>query len=164
MAAASMRLGDTDTTITEEPMRERRKKVRLGDNLSLPEKRAYVRIPQRHLLRFREFNYLDEPPRYFDAHCKDIGGGGLLFQAPHPFPVGTLLTMELKLPGWERFMTNPSSGRPPEGAQSLDVLAEVVRAETVTQDQVYDIGVVFVGIEEHHREALMGYIADHFSR
>lgn len=145
-------------------MRERRKKARLSDRTVVDEKRSYVRVPKRNALRFREFNFTDEPPRYFDAHYKDISGGGILFESPHPFRVGSILKIEIKLPGWDRYLTGFYRQGSTTVTEPFVALAEVVRAETVTQDERYDIGVVFVGIDEGHREALMRLVADHFSR
>lgn len=143
-------------------MRERRKQVRIKNNVTIAEQRRFVRLPKRNVVRFREFRFTDEPPRYFDAHYKDISGGGLLFESSHAFTVGTLLKIELKVHGWDRFKTEFFKPGSDSGSEPLVVLAEVVRVEAVEQDRKYDVGVIFVGIDESHRDALMRFIASQF--
>ncbi|MEW6368636.1 MAG: PilZ domain-containing protein [Acidobacteriota bacterium] len=145
-------------------MRERRKKARLAGGPMIDERRAYVRLPQRSIMRVREFNFTDEPPRYFDAHYKNISGGGVLFESPYALPVGTILKLELRIPGWDRLAPPPFriESMTLMSSQPLGVLGEVVRVETVQQDKCYDIGVVFIGIEDEQRRALMQFVASQY--
>ena len=145
-------------------MRERRKKARLAGGPTIDERRMYVRLPQRSVLRVREFNFTDEPPRYFDAHYKNISGGGVLFESPYALPVGTILKLELRIPGWDHLAPPPFriESMTLLSSQPLGVLGEVVRVETVRQDRSYDIGVVFIGIEDEQRRALMRFVAGEF--
>lgn len=77
---------------------------------------------------------------------KDIGRGGLLFQADHMIDVGTLLQLDID----QKDMHKCKPELPEIGGESLSepltFVAEVVRSVEVIPGEKYDIAVKFVEI------------------
>lgn len=88
----------------------------------------------------------------------------MLFESERPYTVGTILKMQITVPGWDRHLAQFYKLGSSSVSQPLVVLAEVVRVDVLSREKSYQIGVVFIGIDEDHRAALLKHIADEFSR
>ena len=72
-------------------------------DVSTDEKRLFPRVSQSCNLRFRSLDAAEVPgadKSDQDAVMKNISGGGISFSSPDPLPVGTMLAMEVDLPGF----------------------------------------------------------------
>ena len=69
------------------------------------ERRQYQRIPLEATLSFQELSFHkgDTPAT---TSYKDVSGGGLLVDSARAYPLGTLLKLELKVPGWGRYQNH----------------------------------------------------------
>ena len=64
------------------------------------ERRQYRRIPLEASLSFHK----GEAPA--TSSYKDVSAGGLMVDSPRPYPLGTLLKLELRVPGWGRYQNH----------------------------------------------------------
>jgi hypothetical protein len=91
------------------------------------------------------------------AFTKSLSEGGILFGSDEAFEIGSLLKLELDIPGWEKFKPEFYKGNKPSGRQPLIVLGKVVRIEDVGKGQ-FDIGVAFTAMDQGHKLALKKYL------
>lgn len=127
------------------------------------ERRKYVRILSEDVLQcqlFKNENFVESATEdNIRAVTKNYSAGGILFETNAQFDVGSLLKLEISIPGWERFKAEfykdgTSYGEP------LVILATVVRVEALADEGLFDIGVCFSAIDEGHRWALLKYIEE----
>ena len=91
------------------------------------------------------------------AQAAHTRSGGFIFASAELFNVGDLLRLELRIPGWGKFMAaQPRAGKARED-DKLDVLGKVTLAE-MTLDGGYDIGVCFVNLDSGRRELLLRHL------
>jgi hypothetical protein len=127
------------------------------------ERRKYVRIPSQNILYFKKFSARDlmvdeRIERKIEAITKNLSVGGVLFDSDIKYNLGTLLKIELNLPGWEKFKNEFYRYDKTSQTEPLIVLAHVVRLEVLIPDKCYEIGVCFSAIDTGHKWALMKYI------
>jgi c-di-GMP-binding flagellar brake protein YcgR len=119
------------------------------------ERRQYRRIPLEASLSFQELSFHkgEEP-----ATCsyKDVSGGGLLVDSPRAYPLGTLLKLELRVPGWGRYQNHFGPVQDAE-ARPLVALGMVVRIEQLDSGG-YELGVKFQNVYPDDLEALMKFL------
>ena len=110
------------------------------------ERRTFVRLPNEAKITFHKLEYPLADGGDKRATMKDIGRGGLLFQAEHMVDVGTLLQLDID----QKDMYKCKPGLPEIGGESLSepltFVAEVVRSVEVIPGEKYDIAVKFVEI------------------
>lgn len=78
-----------------------------------------------------------------EAFSKNISQSGILFSAPKSIPISTALSLEIPLP---------------DLSSSIKAEGRVVRAEEITPNKIYDIGVVFTKIDPKDLHAIQEYI------
>lgn len=93
------------------------------------ERRKYYRMPVDHLLEFREYSLSEGQDNLKMSNLKNISGGGVLFESDSVLPVGTLLKMKLKIPGWQKHKTEFLKHDRDSTAEPLVALGHVVRVE-----------------------------------
>ncbi|MBF0532283.1 MAG: PilZ domain-containing protein [Candidatus Omnitrophica bacterium] len=129
------------------------------------ERRQYVRVAAREVLNCRRFTanafMAQDVNERISAVTKNLSAGGVLFESPKLFEVGTLLKLEIDLPGWEVFKREFYKKDAISRSEPLIILATVVRVEIIKPEKLFDIGVCFAAIDEGHRWALMQYIEHH---
>ncbi len=128
------------------------------------ERRKFVRIPGDHIVFVSECNIMEElnlkeKGERTEARTKDISAGGLLFETPRLFPMETVLKVELLLPHWEKYKNSLFQSQFSYPTKPFLVLGKVIRVEVLEENR-YDIGISFVGIEETYKELLIAYVAD----
>ncbi len=119
------------------------------------ERRNYRRIPLEARLSFQELSFhKGEAP----ATCsyKDVSGGGLLVDSPRAYPLGTLLKLELRVPGWGPYQNHFGPVQDAE-ARPLVALGMVVRIEQLDSGG-YELGVKFQNVYPDDLEALMKFL------
>ncbi|MCD4780383.1 MAG: PilZ domain-containing protein [Candidatus Omnitrophica bacterium] len=128
-----------------------------------PERRKYIRIPSQNILYLKKFSVRDltvdkRIERKIEAITKNLSVGGVLFDSDIKYSLGSLLKIELNLPGWEKFKNEFYRFDKTSRSEPLIVLANVVRLEVIIPEKSYEIGVCFSAIDTGHRWALMKYI------
>lgn len=126
----------------------------------MKERRTFVRIPRKGLVRFREMNLPKDLWQGDETIFKNISGGGLLFESPRALVPGTVLRLEIELRDWSRFLDSPEAAN--YNDQSLKLLAEVIRCTEVAPRAAYDIGVRFVSLDPRYQDAILQYLREAF--
>ena len=119
------------------------------------ERRQYQRIPLEATMSFQELSFhKGESPA---TSCyKDVSGGGLLVDSPRAYPLGTLLKLELKVPGWGRYQNHFGPVHDAE-VRPLVALGMVVRVEQMDSGG-YELGVKFQNVYPDDLEALVKFL------
>lgn len=87
---------------------------------------------------------------------RDVSGGGLLLSSEQEIPLGTLLKLEARLPGWGKHQhaygpTHELDQRP------LVAVGQVVRVESM-DDGTYELGIKFLNVYPDDQAALLRFI------
>ena len=125
----------------------------------MKERRQFVRVPRRGLLRFRAINLPKELLDGDEAFYSNISAGGILFESAQPLELDTLLKLEIELRDWSRHLpdvTDRHMNLP------LKILGRVVHCEEVVPQSAYSIGIQFVGLEPKYQSAILQYLQDSF--
>jgi len=107
---------------------------------SVMERRRFIRINANVVIKVEEMMGKITTSK---AVSKNISLGGLLFEYYKPFPLSTVLSLELRIP---------------EIGKRLECYAKVVRVEEIVSGTVYDIGVSFMSMDEIDLSELNRYI------
>jgi hypothetical protein len=119
------------------------------------ERRNYRRIPLEASLSFQELSFhKGEAPA--TSSYKDVSGGGLLLDSPKPYPMGTLLKLELRVPGWGRYQNHFGPTQDAD-ARPLVALGMVVRVEQMDTG-AYELGIKFQNVYSDDLEALTKFL------
>ena len=119
------------------------------------ERRQFTRIPLGATVGFQEltFSGIPEPS---ESVFKDVSGGGLLLSTPREYPLGTLLKLEVQIPGWGRHQN--AFGPPSErDARPLVAVGQVVRVERMDTDD-FELGIKFLNVYPDDWAALLKFI------
>jgi hypothetical protein len=124
----------------------------------LKERRQFIRVPKRGLLRFRAINLPKELLEGDEAFYQNISPGGIQFESAQPLACDTMLKLEIELRDWSRHL--------PDGDRHMNLplklLGKVVHCEEVVPRAAYNIGIQFVGLEPKYQTALLQYLQDSF--
>lgn len=124
------------------------------------ERRRYVRLERQHLLRYEKYAFqLTEGQEVFEeGMLKNYSLGGALFESRIKYQIGDILKLEITIPGWQRYKNEFYREDRTSRVEPIVVLTYVVRVEAMIPNEIYDIGVQFVGIDEGDRWTLMKQI------
>ena len=112
------------------------------------ERRVYPRLDVQFNIRYKVFKSKEEllkrgyAPEYINS-TKNISAGGLLFESNETIAVGAILELVIELP---------------DGQESIECLARVVRVKEIEINKSYDIGACFLDITSAQRAKLEKYI------
>jgi len=134
----------------------------LYQETDLSERRKFIRVPKKGLVRFRPINLPKTLLRQEESFYKNISAGGLLFESPRPIKIGTVLTLEIELRDWSRFQPPSEPATLRNG--TLKILAEVLHCEEIIAGNTYNIGERFVNLEHKFQEAILNYLADYLEQ
>jgi hypothetical protein len=119
------------------------------------ERRQFTRIPLGATVGFQEltFSGVPEPSQ---SVFKDVSGGGLLLSTPREYPLGTLLKLEVRIPGWGRHQNTfgPASDK---DARPLVAVGQVVRIEQMDAGG-FELGIKFLNVYPDDWAALLKFI------
>lgn len=121
------------------------------------ERRKYVRLEQQHMLRHERYVFQapEEEEIFEEGRVKNYSPAGALFDSKIKYNIGDILKLEITIPGWEKYKNEFYREERISRPEPVIILASVVRAEVLVFDQLYEIGVQFVGIDEGDRWAIM---------
>ena len=119
------------------------------------ERRHYQRIPLEASLSFQELSFHKGGVPSSSSY-KDVSGGGLLLDSAQAFPLGTLLKLELRVPGWGRYQNHFGPVQDAE-VRPLVALGKVVRVEQMDSGS-YELGIKFQNVYPDDLEALKKFL------
>ena len=121
------------------------------------ERREYQRIPMGATVAFQEITFLKDPVQAQSSY-KDVSIGGLLLNSPREVALGTLLKMEIRVPGWGKHQHEQHFASPSESEmRPLVAVGEVVRVESLDSGQ-YELGIKFVNVYPDDLASLLKFI------
>lgn len=118
-------------------------------------RRKYTRVPLDATVSFRELSFHKGGEAEM-AHYKDVSGGGLLLESPHAVPLGTLLKLEIRVPGWGKHQDRFGSAAEND-LRPLVALGEVVRVEKLDSGP-FELGVKFCNVYPDDLASLMRFV------
>ena len=87
---------------------------------------------------------------------RDVSAGGLLVDSPRAYPLGTLLKVELRIPGWGRYQNHFGPVQDAD-VRPLVALGMVVRVEQMDAGG-YELGVKFQNVYPDDLDALVKFL------
>ncbi len=123
------------------------------------EKRKFPRIPKEVAVNIKKLAYpLQEGPGERGTG-KNIGENGICFSTPTSYEPKTMLSLEIKLTGWQHHKKNVSSMLDPLATTApLTAIAEVIWSKKLSGGRGYEVGVKFVDIYEDDYKALKKHL------
>ena len=106
-------------------------------------------------MSFQEITFTKQPETG-DSIYRDVSGGGLLVHSAGSVPLGTLLKLEIRLPGWGRHLGHFGPLADVE-LRPLVAVGEVVRVEAL-EEGGFELGVKFLNVYPDDLSALLKYI------
>ena len=120
------------------------------------ERRQYRRIPLEASVSYQELSFHkgEEPAQ---SSYRDVSVGGLLLESPRSYPLGTLLKLEIHVPGWGRYQNHFGPVQDIE-SRPLVALGIVVRIEQLDEGG-FELGIKFQNVYPDDLAALMKFVA-----
>lgn len=106
-------------------------------------------------MSFQELSFHKGEPAAASSY-RDVSQGGLLLDSPRAYPLGALLKLEIRVPGWGKFQNHFGAPQDME-RRPLVALGQVVRVEQL-DDGNYELGIKFQNIYPDDLEALMKFV------
>ena len=119
------------------------------------DRRNFRRIPMGATVGFQELTFSTIPEPATSVYG-DISAGGLLVSSARSFPLGTLLKLELRVPGWGKFQGRFGPAHD-QDLRPLVAVGQVVRIETLDAGD-FELGVKFLNVYPDDQEALRKFI------
>ncbi len=119
------------------------------------ERRQFQRIPLDAQVVFQEIAFSREVTSASSSY-KDVSGGGLLLSSPREHPLGTLLKLEIRLPGWGKHQHAFGTVQELE-QRPLVAVGQVVRVEAI-EDGTYELGIKFLNVYPDDQAAMMRFL------
>ena len=131
------------------------------NNLSInKEKRKFPRIPKEVSINIKKLTYPMQEGHGESGTGKNIGENGICFFTPTSYKPKTMLSLEIRLTGWQRHKKNVSSILDHSKAKApLTAIGEVVWSKKVMGRSGYEVGIKFVDIYEDDLKALKKHLA-----
>ena len=119
------------------------------------DRRNFRRIPMGATVGFQELTFSTIPEPATSVYG-DISAGGLLLSSAQVHPLGTLLKLELRVPGWGKHQGRFGPAHD-QDLRPLVAVGQVVRIETLDAGD-YELGVKFLNVYPDDQEALRKFI------
>ena len=119
-------------------------------------RRKFHRIPRDSLLVHEVVEFPSPPDPRGEGKVRDLSPTGVRFRCERQYAPGTLLKLDLDLPGWEKNSVEYYRSDPDEALKPLVVLAEVRWSKKAGDG--YETGALFVNMDEWHRKALVSFL------
>lgn len=105
---------------------------------------------------YQEISFSREPESATSVYG-DISAGGLLLNSEKELPLGTLLKLELRVPGWGKHQGHFGPAHE-QDLRPLVAVGQVVRVECLEAGD-YELGVKFLNVYPDDHAALMKFIS-----
>jgi len=119
------------------------------------ERRQYRRIPMGATVSFQELTF-EKAPEPWESVYGDLSAGGLLLASPRDYPMGSLLKLELRVPGWGKHLNHFGPVQDNE-FRPLVAVGQVVRVEQL-EDGSFELGIKFLNVYPDDQAALRRFI------
>lgn len=127
-----------------------------------PERRRFTRIAQEDVFVCETFDMRGlgiGAKKFGHMITKNLSQEGLLFESVEALALGTILKLQVDLPGLEKYKHNFYKADQASGRQPLIVLGKVVRVEDTSSGN-FDIGIAFIAVDNTHKFLLKQYFKD----
>jgi c-di-GMP-binding flagellar brake protein YcgR len=104
---------------------------------------------------YQELSFSTEPEPATSVYG-DISAGGLLLTSPKELPLGTLLKLELRVPGWGKHQGHFGPAHE-QDLRPLVAVGQVVRVEQLDGGE-YELGIKFLNVYPDDQAALLKFI------
>jgi c-di-GMP-binding flagellar brake protein YcgR len=104
---------------------------------------------------YQEISFSREPEASTSVYG-DISAGGLLLSSPKELSLGTLLKLELRVPGWGKHQGHFGPAHE-QDLRPLVAVGQVVRVECLEAGD-YELGVKFLNVYPDDQAALLKFI------
>lgn len=124
------------------------------------ERRKFIRIKEEDLLICEPFDpalFGGAVEKRIRTYTKNLSEGGILFEIDQSYAIGSLLKLDIDIPGWERYKAEFYKADKLSGREPFVVLGKVVRLEDIGKGR-FDVGVAFTAVDKGHRLALRKYL------
>ncbi len=123
------------------------------------ENRKFSRIPKEVSINIKKLTYPLQGGPGESGIGKNMGENGICFSTPTSYEPKTMLSIEIKLTGWQHHKKNVSSILDHSKAKApLTAIAEVVWSKKLIGKSGYEVGVKFVDIYEDDLKALKKHL------
>jgi c-di-GMP-binding flagellar brake protein YcgR len=119
------------------------------------DRRLFRRVPLEAEVAFQEVGFGKEAQPVQTTY-KDVSVGGLLITSPQQRPLGTLLKLEVRVPGLGRHQ-NTSFELSQQNLRPLVAVGQVVRIESLDSGE-FELGIKFLNTYPEDLKALMSLI------
>jgi c-di-GMP-binding flagellar brake protein YcgR len=119
------------------------------------DRRQYQRIPVGATVTFQELTF-SRDTESSESVYRDVSGGGLLLSSQREQPLGTLLKMEIHVPGWGKHQNHFGPVHELD-QRPLVAIGQVVRVEAM-DDGSYELGIKFLNVYPDDQTALLKFI------
>ncbi len=119
------------------------------------DRRQFRRIPLEAQVTFQEITFTRQPETGASVY-KDVSGGGLLVHSANAVALGTLLKLDIRLPGWGRHQEHFGPVADLD-LRPLVAVGEVVRLEAL-EEGGFELGVKFLNVYPDDLNALLKFI------
>lgn len=119
------------------------------------DRRQFRRIPLEAAVSFQELSFHKGGAPAVSQY-RDVSVGGLLVDSPRAYPLGALLKLEIRVPGWGRFQNHFGPAQDAE-LRPLVALGTVVRVEQLDEGG-FELGIKFQNVYPDDLEALMRFV------
>lgn len=119
------------------------------------ERRQFRRIPVGAAVSYQELSFSGEIEPSESVYL-DVSGGGLLLASPREFPLGTLLKLDIRVPGWGKHQASfaPAADK---DLRPLVAVGQVVRVEQLDAGG-FELGIKFVNVYPDDQAALFKFV------
>jgi len=120
------------------------------------DRRQFQRMPLGASVAYQEITFAKtaEPEQ---SVYRDVSGGGILLSSAKEVPLGTLLKVEIRLPGWGKHQNRFGPASESE-LRPLVAVGQIVRVEQMEAGD-YELGVKFLNVYPDDQAALLKFIA-----
>jgi len=119
------------------------------------DRRTYRRIPMGATVGFQELSFSTEPEASTSIYG-DISAGGLLLTSAKEQSLGTLLKLEVRVPGWGKHQGHFGPAHE-QDLRPLVAVGQVVRVEQLETGD-YELGIKFLNVYPDDQAALLKFI------
>ena len=119
------------------------------------DRRNYRRIPMGATVGYQELSFSEHPEGATTVYG-DISAGGLLLNSPNEIALGTLLKLELRVPGWGKHQGHFGPAHE-QDLRPLVAVGQVVRVESLEGGE-FELGIKFLNVYPDDHAALLKFI------